>query len=545
MQYRKRIFGLPHIRPVAAYIAAPALFTLLALAIAIPVSSSPVYADHDSLYVECPESIPEGEWGWMRVRKPDHKVNYVTVFTYNGDYTASGNDYYEYHGERIESRTGENSVWVPVGAYPDSEPEHDETFIIGFWIEGTWHGCVVTIEDDDTPVISGVEISSRPAEGFYYRSGESIDVTVNMDGKVEVDGTPLLSLYMGDAGESAWRGAKYHSGSGSRFLVFRYVVEPGDLDTDGITVSGASSAEDGSPAYGFSGSIYANGTDVPIDYGHSGVQGDERQLVDGRPYVQSARITSSPSDGWEAYRANQTVEVALSFDMDVVVEGDVTAGLSLGLKGGNWDEALRQATYLRGSGTDTLVFGYTIVPGDMDRKGIRIAVGSVFDNPLSRLGGSGTVKAKGTDVEGHSMFRGTNHLRKHKVDTEPPTVSSVSITSRPANGEAYLVGEVVSVEVAFSEEVILSGDVWLDLDIGGAARQATLQPVPERSFVNSLVFQYTVQQGDEDADGIGIGANSLVRNGGGVYDIAGNSAALSHDTVVSDAGQKVDTSSEE
>ena len=545
MPYGKRIFIPAFVRPITVYIAAPALFTLFALAIAIPISSSPVYADHDSMYVECPEAIPEGEWGWMRFRKPGYKLNYVTVFTYNGSYTASGNDYYEYHGERLESRTGENSIWVPVGALEDTNAEHDETFAIGGWYEGLWHGCVVTIEDDDAPAITGVEISSTPRYSHAYRAGEDIDVTVHTDFEVEVEGTPLLSLYIGDSEGTTWRGAKYHSGSGSRALVFRHEVQPKDLDIDGISVSRAASADDGTPAYGFSGNIYAEGTDVPIDYSHSGVEGGINQQVDGRPHVQSARITSSPPDGWQAYRANQTIEVSLEFSIDVVVEGEVTVDLRLGLDGDNYDEATKKARYLRGSGTETLVFGYTVRPGDMDPKGVKIAVGIVIGSVSSGFGGSGTIKAEGTDVERDPFYYGTGHLPEHKVDTEPPSVSSVAFTSRPANGEAYVVGEVVRVEVAFSEEVTPEGDPHIELDVGGEVREASLCAVPIRQFGNSLFFEYIVQNGDADADGIGIDANSLVQNNGGVYDIAGNAAALSHDTVVASSAQRVEASSED
>ena len=73
----------------------------------------------------------------------------------------------------------------------------------------------------------------------------------------------------------------------------------------------------------------AAGTDVPIDYSHSGVEAHWHQKVDGRPYVQSAQVTSSPPDGWDAYRANQTIEVSLAFDTDVVVEGNATIDLYL------------------------------------------------------------------------------------------------------------------------------------------------------------------------------------------------------------------------
>ena len=66
--------------------------------------------------------------------------------------------------------------------------------------------------------------------------------------------------------------------------------------------------------------------------------------------------------------------------------------------------------------------------------------------------------------------------------------------------------------------------------------------MPERAFSNLLVFDYTVQEGDTDTDGIGIGANSLKLNGGGIYDSAGNAAGLSHDAVAADSRQKVDGS---
>ena len=536
MQYRKRILELSLIRPVAVHIAAPALFALLALVIAIPYSSSPAYADHDSMYVVCPDAIPEGDWGWMRVRRPNHKIRYVTVFTYNGDYTASSNDYYEYHGERIESRTGENSVWVPVGALEDKEAEHDETFTIGFWREGMWHGCVVTIEDDDTPEIAGVEISSRPADESTYRTGESIDVTVNTDFKVEVEGTPTLSLYIGDAGETTWRGAKYHCGSGSRTLVFRYRVQLEDRDSDGITVISAASADDGSPAYGFSGNVYAEGTDVPIEYGHSGAQGGQDQQVDGRPYVQGVAVTSSPPDGWRAYRANQTIEITFAFNTDVVVEGEVNAGLFVGLVDLNWRDKFREARYLRGSGADTLVFGYTVRPGDMDSLGIALPLGS----ESTGFGGDGAIKAKGTEVEMNPNYPGPARFQEHKIDTEPPAVTWLGITSRPANGEAYAAGEVISVEAMFNELIQFQGDWHLELDVGGVPRQAAFESILKRGLRSVLVFHYMVQEGDADADGIGIGANSLKLNGGGICDNAGNLASLSHETVVADSGQKVD-----
>ena len=513
---------------------AVAIVAMLVVTNVAPVAPRLAHADHNSMYVVCPDPIPEGNTGQMGVRRSGYDVKWVVFATDHQYHTADSSDYEEYHGVRFESGSS-NSVWAPVVTKEDSIPEHDETFIMGFWEGGIFHHCVITIADDDSPEILSVDIISSPVDRYAYRAGDSIDVAVGLDKKVDVAGGSTLALFIGGDG-STWRGAEYHSGSGTRSLVFRYRVQPEDFDPDGIKVGAAAVADDRTAAYGFTGGIFSEGTDVPIDYAHPGVTGDWRQKVDGRPYAQSARMTSTPADGWEAYRANQTIEVSFTFDTDVVVEGDVSVGLHLGLDNYDWTGVERRASYLRGSGTDTLVFGYTVRPGDMDHKG----VGLIMGTEDTGFGGSGTIKAKGTDVERNPWYLGTGNQPEHKVDTAPPAISSLSIKSRPANGDAYAVGETVSVEVDFGERVTPSGDLRLELDVGGVARQATLRSVLDRTFTNALIFDYVVKGGDEDADGIGIGANRLSLNGGGIHDIAGNAAGLSHDTLVADPAHKVD-----
>ena len=543
MQYGRSIIRLGLAGRNAVYMTAVASAAVLVVATFALVSPIPAYADHNSMYVICPDPIAEGNSGQMGVRRSGYKIKEATFFTDHRYQTAGPDDYVEYHGLKVESNSsgGDRTLRVPVITKEDTLPEHDETFFIGFWDGGMWHACIVTIADDDAPGITVVEITSSPANTMFYRAGESIDIAVNFDQKVEVEGTPMLSLFIGEGNESTWRGADYLSGSGTHSLVFRYRVQPEDLDTDGISVSAAGTAEDKSAAYGFVGNIYAAGTDVPIEYAHPGLRGSWKQSVDGRPYVQEARILSSPADGWDAYSANQVIEFSLRFDTDVVVEGEVLAQLYLGANGRNPEESTRWAGYLRGSGTDTLVFGYTVRPGDMDDQGIMVSMGT----DRSGFGGDGTIKAKGTDVERHPYYLGLGHQPDHKVDTAPPTVSSVSITSRPDQGETYGAGEVISIEVVFSEKVTPYGDLQLELDVGGAARVARLRPVAERTFGDSLVFDYTVQKGDVDGDGIGISANSLGLNGGDIHDSAGNSAGLNHQAVLADPGHKVATSQQD
>ena len=511
-----------------------------------PLLVQPAYADHNSMYVVCPDPITEGDTAHMRVSRPGYRIEELFAFTYIVEPMANGSDYQTYDGVKFENKTGENSIYVPVITKEDSNPEPNETFSIGFWAESVWHGCVITIVDDDSPEIESVVITSSPVRGLFYRYGESIDVTVTLNQEVGVEGVPLLSLYIGGEEGSAWRGAEYMSGSGSNALIFRYKVGAGDVDHDGLSVSAGATNDDRTPAYGFSGKIYAKGTKAPIDYSHVGISNASHHAVEGRPMADETRIASTPPDGWQAYRANQVIEASFKFNTAVEVDGNVHVDLAVGYEKDNWDEARREAHYLRGSGSETLVFGYTVRSGDMDRKGIMIA-GALFDEGFK---GDGTIKAKGTGFEVFPYFLGQDHLRNHKVDTKTPSVSSVTFESRPGNGDAYAVGETMTVAVALDEEVTVTGDPYLELDIGGAARKAVLVPdaprsasAQDREFGDRLVFQYQIVDGDTDSDGVGISANSLKLNGGGIYDKAGNAAGLDHSTVAANASQKVGASS--
>ena len=258
--------------------------------------------------------------------------------------------------------------------------------------------------------------------------------------------------------------------------------------------------------------------------------------------MRGNEVISSIPAGWQAYRANQVIEVSFQFNTAVVVDGSVTATMLVGLQNGNWDEARREAQYLRGSGSETLVFGYTVRPGDVDRKGIGIAAGGENFG----FGGNGAIRAKGTNVAAYPHYLGKDHYSEHKVDTAIPSISSVAIESRPSNGEAYAAGETISVAVTFGEEITLTGDPYIELDIGGVARQATLTSAAprstsaqERRFSKKLVFQYQVTEADSDNDGVGISANSLKLNGGGIFDWAGNAAGQSHSALAADSKHKV------
>jgi uncharacterized repeat protein (TIGR02543 family) len=85
--------------------------------------------------------------------------------------------------------------------------------------------------DNTSPTVTSVSV---PPEGDYS-NGHTLDFTVNFDENVTVDttnGTPYIVLTVG----SITKQTVYVSGSGTQKLVFRYTVNAGDSDSDGVSI---------------------------------------------------------------------------------------------------------------------------------------------------------------------------------------------------------------------------------------------------------------------------------------------------------------------
>jgi hypothetical protein len=108
----------------------------------------------------------------------------------------------------------------------------------------------------------------------------------------------------------------------------------------------------------------------------------------------------------------------------------------------------------------------------------------------------------------------------YAIDTAAPTVTSV--TSSTANG-TYKVGDVISVQVNFGENVTVTGTPQLTLETGSTDRTINYAG---GSGTTTLTFNYTVQAGDSAADLDYISSGALALNGGSIRDAAGNDAIL-------------------
>ena len=118
-----------------------------------------------------------------------------------------------------------------------------------------------------------------------------------------------------------------------------------------------------------------------------------------------------------------------------------------------------------------------------------------------------------------------------------PAVKALVITSNPGPDETYAAGDVIEVRVTFSEAVEVTGSPQLGLTMGSTGKQAVYAG---GAGTPSLMFAYTVAEGDEDSDGVSLGADSLMLDEGMIRDAAGNDAELAHQGLAAQSGQKVD-----
>ncbi|WP_293299218.1 autotransporter-associated beta strand repeat-containing protein, partial [Pedobacter sp. UBA4863] len=114
-------------------------------------------------------------------------------------------------------------------------------------------------------------------------------------------------------------------------------------------------------------------------------------------------------------------------------------------------------------------------------------------------------------------------LRANKalvIDGVVPTVSSV--TSSTANG-TYKAGDVISIQVNFSENVTVTGTPQLTLETGTTDRVVNYA---SGSGTSTLTFTYIVQAGDTSSDLDYTSTSALALNSGTIKDGAGNNATL-------------------
>ncbi|MFV3307729.1 Ig-like domain-containing protein [Pseudomonas sp. NY15181] len=241
--------------------------------------------------------------------------------------------------------------------------------------------------DGVAPTVTSVSV---PANGTYV-AGQNLDFTVNLSEAVTVDtstGAPRLAITL-DGGRTVF--AQYLSGSGSSVLVFRYTVQPGDNDADGIQVTGLSA----------NGGRLSDAVGNDMNPSLNNVGDSHAVLVDTRaPSVTSVvRLDPSPTNA-------KTVDFLVSFDENVsgVDSADFTVVTSAIAKG-----SVRSVTQV-----DARTWRVSV--GDIrgvGNLGLRVNAGGIID-------GVGNVLAQAFNGESYAIGALSDGDPQFRVTTPTP-----------------------------------------------------------------------------------------------------------------------------
>ena len=316
---------------------------------------------------------------------------------------------------------------------------------------------------------------------------------------------PRIAFTVGDA----TRHAVYASGSGTKALVFHYTVAEGDADTDGIAVAANALALNG-------GTIDDEASNAATLI-HTAVAASTDHKVDGvRPTVESAvvdgttlTITFDEPLGTAANLANASFTVKRTragAEQTVSLSGTVAPAIS--------------------ARTVTLTLDTAVVATDT---GVKVSY---------------TVPATGTD---NALADAVGNAVAAFTDAAVANASgpTVVVSSTAGTDSTYAIGETVSFTATFAESVTVttatSGGAVVGPRIAFTVGDATRHAVyASGSGTKALVFDYTVAEGDEDTDGIAVGADALELNGGRIDDGASNAAVLTHTAVSASTAHRVD-----
>ena len=386
-------------------------------------------------------------------------------------------------------------------------------------------GKAAATEPDSTPPsISSISVTSDPKDdvgltipyrvlsqgkGYkrfpIYAVGDTIQLTVAFDKTINVTGTPQLEFAMG----SSIKEASFTSIDGNS-LIFEYPVVNGDKDTDGISVKANSLLLNGGTIQSESG--------TSANLSHDALPAQRGHKVDGiPPTVKTLWIQDGEPVPIEVLGIGDQVIVGIHFSEQVYssIQGPPQIRLQVG-------DAERAASFQsEGWGKS---FVYFIQEGDLDPDGLSVKANSIDLNGgfIKDRAGNPLVLSNPAKNYGSKRIR-TNEdgsievMGPVDVDGIRPVVDSLAIISDPGNDKTYEAGDVVKVSVNFSEPMTVpeTGGVWhgkrftsvpsLFLNIGGTERRAWFENVDG----NSVIFAYTIQDDDQDSDGISIGANKL------------------------------------
>lgn len=328
----------------------------------------------------------------------------------------------------------------------------------------------------------------------YYKTGDTLDFIFHFNEKIKLinnDSAPSFPLTIGTKTRSAW----FVGGSGSDSMVFRYIIQSGELDRNGIKIGNA---------------ITLNNCEISDLAGNTALLAFSNNintkniLVDAvAPSVSKVLVPVAA-----VYKTGNILDFIVSYSKKIIVtatEGAPALLLTIGSK-------IKNAVYQSGSGSNALLFRYVIEADDSDIDGIKISSGINLNN------------ATITDEVGNHASLTLHNIGSMSGVVINPVTAAVTKVTVPENG-TYKSGDTLEFIVGYNEKVLVAttnGTPSIKLTVGKSTKQAFYR---NGSGSNELLFVYVIQPGDEDTDGIKLNTNISLNNGT-ITDVMNNPAPV-------------------
>jgi hypothetical protein len=329
------------------------------------------------------------------------------------------------------------------------------------------------------PVV--VNVTSSAANGAYT-DGATIPIQVIFDSLVLVSGTPQIALSTGNLSHPGV--AYYTAGSGTNTLTFLYRVKAGEnsakLDyrsDSALTLQG--------------GAITNKSNNAPVSLklfvpGTAHSLSANKQIAIGNKAsgkVTISQVTSTAADG--IYQVGQSIPLLVKFSEAVAVTGTPRLALNLGLATG-------YASYVSGSGTDTLVFNYQVAAGQQSSHLEYLGTGALTlqGGKIDKLGTSQAAILTLPDPGSQGSLSECTVLI---VQTLPAKI--VFVNSPDVNFSSFGIGQTIKIQVSFDQVVNVTGTPELTLNSGANGATVTANYL-EGTGTNILTFTYTVAAGE-------------------------------------------------
>ena len=249
---------------------------------------------------------------------------------------------------------------------------------LGSWL-GTGTQALRLVSSKPGPSAS-FAITSSPAIETTYRLHETIEVTATFNEAVRLSGHAIASLWI----DGSWRGAHYDRGSGTRRLVFRYVVRAGDVDDNGVKIGNDALAIRSDPSKGVNG----GGTIVGVASGFAAdLANPESGDLGGHKVNGASRsVRGAPTD-LEANAVSNS-RIGLSWTAPVTVSTSAVTGYRIEISD---DAGATWSTLVADTRSTVTAYSHTGLAANTTRHYRVSAINDVGTGPRSNVDGATTL----------------------------------------------------------------------------------------------------------------------------------------------------------